>query len=136
MRDTQQQIGETARQQQAAFEMQQPAQRNAVTPNVSNLSDTELSQRLSIEQSTQAQNVFAQIVRSARDSNIALTPELIDSVSNWSFNAQELAPEQREFLKRLLTRHVQRERGVGFAKGGTVRIAKTIPAMRAELRRT
>jgi hypothetical protein len=135
MRDTQQQIGETARQQQAAFEMQQPAQRNAVTPNVSNLSDTELSQRLSIEQSTQAQNVFAQIVRSSRDSNIALTPELIDSVSNWSFNARALAPEQKEFLKRLLTRHVQRERGVGFAKGGTVRIAKTIPAMRAELRR-
>tara|TARA_R110002126_G_scaffold53859_1_gene145784 strand:- start:7455 stop:11612 length:4158 start_codon:yes stop_codon:yes gene_type:complete len=136
MRDTQQQIGETARQQQAAFEMQQTPQRNAVTPNISNLSDTELSQRLSIEQSTQAQNVFAQIVRSARDSNIALTPELIDSVSNWSFNAQALAPEQKEFLKRLLTRHIQRERGVGFAKGGKVRIAKTIPAMRAELRRT
>jgi hypothetical protein len=134
MRDTQQQIGETARQQQAAFEMQQPAQRNAVTPNVSNLSDTELSQRLSIAQSTQAQNVFAQIVRSARDSNIALTPELIDSVSNWSFNARALAPEQKEFLKRLLTRHIQHDRG--FAKGGTVRIAKTIPAMRAELRRT
>jgi len=135
LRDTQQQIAEAARQQQAAMEMQHPAQRNAVTPNISNLSDAELSQRLSIEQSTQAQNVFAQIVRSARDSNIALTPELIDSVSNWSFNAQELAPEQREFLKRLLTRHVQRERGVGFAKGGAVRIAKTIPAMRAELRR-
>jgi hypothetical protein len=135
LRDTQQQIADAARQQQAAMEMQHPAQRNAVTPNISNLSDAELSQRLSIEQSTQAQNVFAQIVRNARDSNITLTPELIDSVSNWSFNAQELAPEQREFLKRLLTRHIQRERGVGFAKGGTVRIAKTIPAMRAELRR-
>jgi hypothetical protein len=136
LQNTQQQIGETARQQQAAFEMQQTPQRNAVTPDISNLSDAELSQRLSIEQSTQVQNVFAQIVRSARDSDIALTPELIDSVSNWSFNARALAPEQKEFLKRLLTRHIQRERGVGFAKGGTVRIAKTIPAMRAELRRT
>ena len=37
MRDTQQQIGETARQQQAAFEMQQTPQRNAVTPNISHL---------------------------------------------------------------------------------------------------
>lgn len=136
MRNTQQQISETARQQQAAFEMQQTPQRNTVTPNISTLSDTELSQRLSIEQSTQVQNVFAQIVRGARDSNIALTPELIDSVSNWSFNARALAPEQKEFLKRLLTRHIQRDRGVGFAKGGAVRIAKTIPAMRAELRRT
>jgi len=136
MRNTQQQISETARQQQAAFEMQQTPQRNAVTPNISTLSDTELSQRLSIEQSTQVQNVFAQIVRNARESNIALTPELINNINNWSFTARALAPEQKEFLKRLLIRHIQRERGVGFAKGGTVRIAKTIPAMRAELRRT
>lgn len=136
MRNTQQQISETARQQQAAFEMQQTPQRNAVTPNISTLSDTELSQRLSIEQSTQVQNVFAQIVRNARESNIALTPELINNINNWSFTARALAPEQKEFLQRLLIRHIQRERGVGFAKGGTVRIAKTIPAMRAELRRT
>ena len=126
MQSTQQQIGETARQQQAAFEMQQTPQRNAVTPNIRNLSDTELSQRLSIAQSTQVHNVFAQIVRDLRGNLSEVTPEMINS----------LTPEQREFLHRLLIRHNQRERGVGFAKGGTVRIAKTIPAMRAELRRT
>jgi hypothetical protein len=126
MRDTQQQIGETARQQQAALEMQQTPQRNAVTPDMRNLSDTELSQRLSIAQSTQVHNVFAQIVRDLRGNLSEVTPEMIN----------RLTPEQREFLSRLLIRHNQRDRGVGFAKGGTVRIAKTIPAMRAELRRT
>ena len=142
MRNTQQQIGETARQQQAAFEMQQTPQRNAVTPDISNLSDTELSQRLSIAQSTQVHNVFAQIVRASRDNNNfmysnPLTTQMISRVLQPDFSingvtATNLTPEQREFLYRLLIRQSER----GFAKGGTVRIAKTIPAMRAELRRT
>lgn len=118
-----------------------PANRPA---NVSNLSDAELSQRLSIEQSTQAQNVFAQIVRASRDNNNftysnPLTTQMINRVLQPDFvingvTASNLTPEQREFLHRLLIRHAIREGG--FAKGGTVRIAKTIPAMRAELRRT
>ena len=48
----------------------------------------------------------------------------------------DMSPYVIEYAIRVVEGRMGNPRQIGFAKGGTVRIAKTIPAMRAELRRT